>query len=103
MQLDAHAIGPRIITQGREEGYFYCDLAARHSFLKGSLTLSAVAHDVFHTARYFNIRETDGLTSMTRVRPKYPNFIISLSYRFNASNKKAAGVSSDSLFEGKEF
>ena len=103
VQLDAHAIGPRIITQGREEGYFYCDLAARHSFLKGSLTLSAVAHDVFHTARYFNIRETDGLTSMTRVRPKYPNFIISLSYRFNASNKKAAGVSSDSLFEGKEF
>lgn len=103
VQLDAHAIGPRIITQGREEGYFYCDLAARHSFLRGSLTLSAVAHDVFHTARYFNIRETDGLTSMTRVRPKYPNFIISLSYRFNASNKKAAGVSSDSLFEGKEF
>lgn len=103
VQLDAHAIGPRIITQGREEGYFYCDLAARHSFLKGSLTLSAVAHDVFHTAKYFNIRETDGLTSMTRVRPKYPNFIISLSYRFNASNKKAAGVSSDSLFEGKEF
>lgn len=103
IQLDAHAIGPRIITQGREDGYFYCDLAARHSFLKSRLTVSAVAHDVFHTARYYNIRETDGLMSVTRVRPKYPNFIISLSYRFNASNKKAAGVSSDSLFEGKEF
>lgn len=103
VQLDAHAIGPRIITQGREDGYFYCDLAARQSFLEGRLTLSAVAHDVFHTAKYCNIRETDGLTSVTRVRPKYPNFIISLSYRFNASNRKAAGVSSDSLFEGKEF
>ena len=103
VQLDAHAIGPRVITQGREKGYFYCDLAARHSFLKNRLALSAVAHDVFHTAKYINIRQTSGLTSNTQVRPKYPNFIISLSYRFNASNRKAAGVSSDSLFEGKEF
>lgn len=103
VQFDAHAVGPRIITQGREDGFFYCDLAGRKSFLKGKLTLSAVAHDVFHTARYYNIRETDGLKSITSVRPKYPNFIFSLSYRFNASNKKAANVSSDSLFEGKEF
>lgn len=103
IQFDAHAVGPRIITQGREDGFFYFDLAGKKSFAKGRLTLSAVAHDVLHTARYFNIRETEGLKSVTTVRPKYPNFIFSLSYRFNASNKKAANVSSDSLFEGKEF
>ena len=103
IQFDAHAVGPRIITQGREDGFFYFDLAGKKSFAKGRLTLSAVAHDVLHTAKYFNIRETDGLKSVTTVRPKYPNFIFSLSYRFNASGKKAANVSSDSLFEGKEF
>lgn len=103
VQFDAHAVGPRIITQGREDGFFYFDLAGRKSFLKGRLTFSAVAHDVLHTAKYNNIRETEGLKSVTSVRPKYPNFIFSLSYRFNASNRKAANVSSDSLFEGKEF
>lgn len=103
IQLDAHAVGPRIITQGREDGFFYCDLAFKKSFAKGRLTFSAVAHDVFYTAKYYNIRETEGLKSVTSVRPKYPNYIFSLSYRFNSSKKKAANVSSDSLFEGKEF
>lgn len=104
LQLDTHVVGPKILTQGYEKAYFYCDFAARQHLLKDRLTLAFVAHDVFHTARYYNIRETDGLKSITQVRPCYPNFVLSLSYSFNTTIKKHVDVTSDSpLFEGKEF
>ena len=103
-QLDTHVVGPKILTQGYEKAYFYCDFAVRQQLLKERLTLAFVAHDVFHTARYYNIRETEGLTSITQVRPSYPNFLLSLSYSFNTTIKKPVDVSNDTpLFEGKEF
>ena len=71
--------------------------------LKDRVTLSAVAHDVFHTARYLNIRSAPGLVSRTLVRPKYPNVVISLTYNFNSSDHKASSASSSNLFEGKDF
>ncbi|MCF0160674.1 MAG: outer membrane beta-barrel protein, partial [Bacteroidaceae bacterium] len=103
IQLDTHFVGPKVLTQGREKSYVYFDLAIRQQLFKSRLTLSLVAHDVFHTARYYNTRETEGLSSVTRVRPKYPNIVASVSYNFNASRHKAAVVTGGNLFEGKEF
>ena len=42
-----------------------------------------MAHDVFRTARYRNSRVTPTLISATRVRPKYPNIVLSLGYSFD--------------------
>ena len=103
VQFDAHAVGPKILSQGYEKGFFYADLAVRQQLLKKRLTLSAVAHDVLRTARYYNLRETDGLISITQVRPKFPNILVSLSYNFNASGKKVTEIGNENLFEGKEF
>lgn len=104
VQLDAHYVGPRVLTQGSESAYWYADLAARRSFFGQRLTLSLVAHDVLRTARYRNIRVCDGLTSITVVRPVWPNVVFSASWNFNASRHKATTPpTTGNLFEGKEF
>ncbi len=103
LQFDAHIVGPKILTQGREKAYCYFDLAARQQLARGRMSISLVAHDIFHTARYHNTRQTAGLTSITQVRPRYPNILLSVSYNFNSSSHKANDVSSGALFEGKDF
>ena len=104
LQLDAHYVGPRVLTQGSENAYWYADLAARRPFFRQRLTLSLVAHDVFHTACYRNIRECDGLTSITVVRPVWPNVVLSAAWNFNASRQKSSDTpTTGNLFEGKEF
>ena len=105
LQLDAHYVGPRVLTQGSESAYWYADLAARRPLFGQRLTLSLVAHDVFHTACYRNIRECEGLTSTTVVRPVWPNVVLSAAWNFNASRHKSTNdpTTTGNLFEGKEF
>ncbi|MBQ6253501.1 MAG: TonB-dependent receptor [Bacteroidales bacterium] len=103
LQFDAYAVGPKILTQGREKAYAYFNLGIRKQALKDLLTISMVAHDVFHTARYFNTREAPGLLSRTTVRPKYPNIVVSLTWNFNSSSQKTPSASGPNLFEGKDF
>ncbi len=102
IQLDWHFVGPQILTQGTEKAFAYADLAFRKTLAGGRLSFSAVARDVFRTARYYNVREMDGLSSITRIRPKYPNVLFSINYNFNSSKHKSAAVDSG-LFDGKDF
>ncbi len=104
IQFDANVVGPAVLTQGREKGYCYFDLALRQNLFGNRVTAAVVAHDVFRTARYRNSRVTPTLISATRVRPKYPNIVLSLGYSFNAVSKEHSGaVSSGAVFEGKDF
>ena len=103
IQFDSYAVGPRILTQGREKAYCYFNLAVRRQLLKDRLTLSLVARNVLHTAKYFNTRTSPGLTSSTTVRPKYPNIVLSLTWNFNSSQKQRDTSSGTALFEGKDF
>lgn len=103
VQLDSHFVAPVDLTQGKEYAYVYFDAAYRHNLAKGKLTLSVVAHDILHTAKYHNYRSTSTLLSETWVRPKYPNIVASIAFNFNAFGGKTTSVSSGSLFEGKEF
>ena len=105
IQFDANAIGPAILSQGTEKGYFYFDVAIRQQVIKDRLAASLVFHDAFHTARYENRRETPGLLSLTKVRPVYPNIILSLSYTFNVKDRKehSGAISTGTIFEGKDF
>ena len=103
IQFDGHFIGPKSLTQGKEHGYVYFNLAFRQQFMKGKLAFAAVANDVFHTAKYYNRRTSVGLNSETWVRPKYPNIVFSLSYIFNAGGKHSSSTGSGALFEGRDF
>lgn len=104
MQFDANVVGPTVLTQGREDAYCYFDFAVRQQFLKNKLSVSLVAHDVFRTAKYNNYRVSQMLQSTTRVRPKYPDLMLSVSYTFNTKPKEHSGaVSSGAKFDGKDF
>ena len=106
MQFDANIVGPRVLSQGREEGYFYFSFALRQQILKNRLSASLVAHDVFRTAKYDNYLNSPTLISATHVRPKYPNIVLSLTFSFNADGQhkeNSGSVSSGSMFTGKDF
>ena len=105
LQFDANYVGPRVISQGKEKGYVYFDLAVRQPLMKNRLAASLVFHDMFRTAKYYSSRISPTLISETFVRPKYPHVVLSLTYNFNsAGNKEKTGaVSSGAVFEGKDF
>jgi outer membrane receptor protein involved in Fe transport len=104
MQFDGNVVGPTVLTQGREDAYCYFDFAVRQQLMKNKLSVSLVAHDVFRTAKYNNYRQSQNLQSTTRVRPKYPNLMLSVSYTFNAKPKEHSGaVSTGAKFDGKDF
>ncbi|MBQ2965878.1 MAG: TonB-dependent receptor [Bacteroidales bacterium] len=105
LQFDANYVGPRIISQGKEKGYVYFDLAIRQPLMKNRLAASLVFHDMFRTAKYYSSRISPTLTSETFVRPKYPHVVLSLTYNFNSTGhkEKTGAVSSGAMFEGKDF
>lgn len=106
VQFDANVVGPTVLTQGREEAYCYFDLAVRQQLWRDKVSASLVVHDIFRTARYDNRRATPTLVSTTHVRPYYPNIVLSLSYAFNAAERRAPAseaVSSGASFVGKDF
>ncbi len=105
VQWDAHVVGPRTLTQGKEYAYFYFDIAARQSLLNGKLSLGLVAHDIFHTARYHSLRKTAMIESETWVRPAYPNIMLSATYYFRqpAKKSKSGTITSSPEFVGKDF
>lgn len=103
VQFDAHGVGPRVLPQGRERAYVYFDLSARKRFLSDKLSVGLVAHDIFHTAKYYNSRHSAYLTSRTWVRPRYPNISVSASYYFRQTGKHTAGKMDALEFVGKDF
>lgn len=105
MQFDANVVGPRVLSQGREEAYCYFDFALRQQILGNRLHASLVAHDIFRTAKYYSTRISPTLISATHVRPKYPHIVLSLTWTFNAAGHKesSGAVSSGAMFEGKDF
>lgn len=105
MQFDANVVGPTVLTQGREEAYCYFDLALRQILLKNKLSASLVMQDIFRTAKYDNYRRSATLQSMTYIKPRYPNIMLSLGYTFNSAKQKvhSGAVSTGAMFEGKDF
>lgn len=105
MQFDANLVGPRVLSQGRENAYCYFDLAVRQQLLGNKLQASLVVHDMFRTAKYYSTRVSPTLISGTSVRPKYPHIVLSLTYSFNAGGhkEKSGAVSTGAVFEGKDF
>ncbi len=104
LQVDANVVGPTVLSQGREDAYYYFDVALRQQLFDKRLTASLVMHDVLRTARYNNYRISPTLTSTTHVKPKYPNIVLAISYAFNSKHKEQSGaVTKGTIFEGKDF
>lgn len=101
VRLEAYYIGPMVSTQGRVDGFFYLNVAARHQFPKQKLTASLVVRDILSTAKHINRRSGIGMETLTKIYPRSPLFTLTLTYTFNQfkQQKKADGPNHD-MFEG---
>ncbi|MDH6306920.1 outer membrane receptor protein involved in Fe transport [Parabacteroides sp. PF5-5] len=101
IQLDGNFVGPSVTTQGRTDAFWYANLAIRQQLFKRKLNATLSFRDMFNSARYNSRINTSVLQSYTKIRPKYPLIMLTLSYTFN--NFKASssqGRETHDLFEG---
>lgn len=101
LRMEAYYVGPMVSTQGRVDGFFYLNLAARHHFPKQKLTASLVVRDILSTAKYVNTRAGVGMDVLTKIYPRSPLFTATLTYTFNnfKPQQKSESPNHD-MFEG---
>ena len=102
LQLDGSFVGPSVTTQGRTKEYWYANVAVRQQLFNRKVTASLAFRDVFRTARYVSDIQTADLRSLTKIKPKYPQIMLTLSYTFNNFKTKASQEKEDrsDMFEG---
>ncbi len=102
LQFDASFVGPSVTTQGRTDAYWYANMAIRQQLFGRRLTASLVFRDIFRTAKYISDIQTSDLRSLTRIKPKYPQIMLTLSWTFNSFSGKTSGSKEDrmDMFEG---
>lgn len=102
LQLDGSFVGPSVTTQGRTSSYWYANLAVRQQFMNRKLTASLAFKDIFRSACYISDIQTSLLRSYTKIKPKYPQILLTLSYTFNSFKGKASSEKEDrsEMFEG---
>lgn len=100
-RLEAYYVGPMVSTQGRVDGFFYLNLAARQQFPKRNLTAGLVIRDILSTAKYINTRAGVGMETLTKIYPRSPLFTLTLTYTFNnfRQQQRSEGPNHD-MFEG---
>ncbi|SHF49527.1 Outer membrane receptor proteins, mostly Fe transport [Bacteroides faecichinchillae] len=102
LQLDGSFVGPSVTTQGRTDAYWYANLAVRQQLLKRKLTATLAFKDIFRSACYISDIQTADLRSYTKIKPKYPQIMLTLSYTFNSFKGKSSQAKEDrnDMFEG---
>ena len=102
LQLDGSFVGPSVTTQGRSDSYWYANLAIRQQLFNRKLTATLAFRDIFRSACYINDINTPDLKIYTKIRPKYPQIMLTLSYTFNSFKAKSTQEKEDrnELFEG---
>lgn len=101
IQLDGNFVGPSVMTQGRTDAFWYANLAIRQQLFKRKLNATLAFRDMFNSARYNSRINTSVLQSYTKISPRYPLIMLTLSYTFN--NFKASSTrqrETHDLFEG---
>ena len=101
VRMEAYYVGPMVSTQGRVNGFFYLNLAARQQFPKQKLTAALVVRDILSSAKYINTRSGTGMETLSKIYPRSPLFTLTMTYTFNnfKSQRKAEGPNHD-MFEG---
>lgn len=102
LQLDGSFVGPSVTTQGRTDAYWYANLAVRQQLFNRRLTATLAFRDIFRSARYVSDIQTADLRSLTRIKPKYPQITLTLSWTFNSYKAKSNATREDrsEMFEG---
>ena len=102
LQADCSFVGPSVTTQGRTDTYWYVNLALRQQFFDRKLTATLSVRDLFRSACYRNDIRTARLESYTKIKPKYPQIMLSLGYTFNNFKNKDTHEKEDrsEMFEG---
>lgn len=102
LQLDGSFVGPSVTTQGRTDAYWYANLAVRQQLFNRRLTATLAFRDIFRSAKYVSDIQTADLRSLTRIKPKYPQITLTLSWTFNSYKAKSNATREDrsEMFEG---
>ncbi len=102
LQLDGSFVGPSVTTQGKTDAYWYANFAVRQQMLNRRLTATLAFRDVFRSACYVSNIQTADLHSYTKIKPKYPQIMLTISYTFNSYKAKASKEKEDrnDMFEG---
>ena len=102
LQVDGSFVGPSVTTQGRTDTYWYANVAVKQQLLNRKLTATLAVRDLFRSACYINDIQTARLQSYTKIKPKYPQIMLTLSYVFNNFKVKASHDKEDrnEMFEG---
>ena len=102
LQLDGSFVGPSVTTQGRTDAYWYANLAVRQQLFHRRLTATLTFRDIFRSAKYVSDIQTADLRSLTRIKPKYPQITLTLSWTFNSYKAKSNATREDrsEMFEG---
>lgn len=102
IQLDGSFVGPSVTTQGRTDAYWYANLAVRQQLFSRKLTATLAFRDIFRSAKYVSDIQTADLRSLTRIKPKYPQITLTLSWTFNSFKAKSTQTQEDrsEMFEG---
>ena len=102
LQLDGSFVGPSVTTQGRTDTYWYANLAVRQQLFNRRLTATLAFRDIFRSAKYVSDIQTADLRSLTRIKPKYPQITLTLSWTFNSYKAKSNATREDrsEMFEG---
>lgn len=103
VQLDGSFVGPSVTTQGKSDAYWYANVALRQQLFNRRITATLVFKDIFRSACYVNDIQTSDLLLYTKIKPKYPQILLTISYTFNNFKIKTAKEQEDrnEMFEGK--
>ncbi|NLX65812.1 MAG: TonB-dependent receptor, partial [Bacteroidales bacterium] len=74
IRIETYYVGPMVSTQGRVDGFFYLNLAARQQFPKQKLIASLVVRDILSSAKYINTRSGIGMETLSKIYPRSPLF-----------------------------
>ena len=103
IQFDGNFVGPSVTTQGKTDAFWYVNLAVRQQMLNRKVTSTLAFRDLLGSARYNSNINTGNLQSVTRIKPKFPNISLTLSYVFNSyrdTSQKGKQETQHDLFEG---
>lgn len=102
LQVDGSFVGPSLTTQGKTSAYWYANVAIRQQLLNRKLTAALAFRDIFQSARFVSDIQTVDLLTHTRIKPKYPQIMLTLSYTFNNFKGKASEEKEkrNDMFEG---
>lgn len=102
IQVDGSFVGPSVTTQGRTDSYWYANIAVRQQLFDRRLTALLAFRDIFRSAKYVSDIQTADLRSLTRIKPKYPQITLTLSWTFNSFKAKSSESKEDrsEMFEG---